>query len=127
MATTSQVETVGAGADKAKIAAAVALVLAGFVAYFVLSAQASYVRWGALLAGFVAGVALFLFSGAGKAFIAFCQDAVRELRKVVWPTQKETLQTTLFVFVFVFLMSLFLWMVDKGVEWVLYSLLLGWR
>ena len=51
----------------------------------------------------------------------------REMRKVVWPTRKETLQTTFFVFVFASLMSLFLWLVDKGLEWVLYSLLLGWR
>ena len=124
---TSQSETVSAGADRVKVAASVMLVLAGFSAYFILSAWAGYVRWGALFAGLVAGAVSFLFSGSGKAFGVFVQDALRELRKVVWPTQKETLQTTLFVFVFVLLMSIFLWLADKGLEWVLYSLILGWR
>ena len=124
---TSQVETVGAGADKAKVAVALALALAGFAAYFVLSAQPSYVRWSALVAGLVAGTVLFLFSGGGRALLSFARESERELRKVVWPTRKETMQTTLFVFVFVLIMSLFLWLVDKGLEWVLYSLVLGWR
>ena len=124
---TSQVETVGAGADKAKVAIALALVLAGFASYFILSSQSSYIRWGVLLVGVLAGVAVFMLSGAGRALLSFAQDSEREMRKVVWPTRKETLQTTFFVFVFASLMSLFLWLVDKGLEWVLYSLLLGWR
>ena len=124
---TSQVETVGASADKAKLAVALALVLAGFGAYFILSSQSSYIRWGVLLAAVFAGIAVFMLSGAGRALLSFAQDSEREMRKVVWPTRKETLQTTFFVFVFASLMSLFLWLVDKGLEWVLYSLLLGWR
>ncbi len=124
---TSQVETVGSGADKAKVALALALVLAGFVGYFILSSQSGYIRWGALTAGLLAGVAVFMLSGAGRSLWVFTQDAEREMRKVVWPTRKETMQTTLFVFAFASLLSLFLWLVDKGLEWVLYSLLLGWR
>ena len=124
---TSQVETVGASADKAKVAVALALVLAGFGAYFILSSQSSYIRWGVLLAAVFAGIAVFMLSGAGRGLLSFAQDSEREMRKVVWPTRKETLQTTFFVFVFASLMSLFLWLVDKGLEWVLYSLLLGWR
>ena len=59
--------------------------------------------------------------------LEFFRQVKTEASKVVWPTRKETLQTTFFVFVFASLMSLFLWLVDKGLEWVLYSLLLGWR
>ena len=114
---TSQIETVSSGADKAKIGAALLLALAGFVAYFLLSSQAGYIRW----------AALFMSSAAGKGFWAFVQDSERELRKVVWPTRKETWQISLFVCAFAVLMSLFLWLVDKGLEWVLYSLILGWR
>ena len=124
---TSQIETVSSGADKAKIGAALLLALAGFVAYFLLSSQAGYIRWAALLAGLLAGAALFMFSAAGKGFWAFVQDSERELRKVVWPTRQETWQISLFVCAFAVLMSLFLWLVDKGLEWVLYSLILGWR
>lgn len=127
MATSSQVETIGGGADKIKIGASLLLVLLGFVAYFALASQSPYVRWLALFAGVLAGAVLFMFSGAGKTFWAFVLDSERELRKVVWPTRKETWQISLFVGVFAVLMSLFLWLADKGLEWVLYSLILGWR
>ena len=48
---TSQVETVGSGADKLKLAAAVVLLLAGLVAFYWLSKQGALVQWGALIAG----------------------------------------------------------------------------
>ena len=124
---TSQVETVNSGADKIKLGAALLLVLAGFVAYFVLSSQAAYVRWIALAVGVLSGAALFMFSAFGQGFWAFVLDSERELRKVVWPSRKEVVQISLCVFGFAVLMSLFLWLVDKGLEWVLYSLILGWR
>ena len=124
---TSQVETVNTGADKARLAVAALLVVAGFVAYFLLGARGAYAQWGAPLVGVLAGVAIFMTSGAGRALWGFGQDSVREMRKVVWPTRKEATQTTLFVFAFAVTMSLFLWLVDKLLEWVLYSLVLGWR
>jgi preprotein translocase subunit SecE len=46
---------------------------------------------------------------------------------VVWPSRKETLQTTGIVFAFVVIMAIFLFLVDKGLEWMLYDLLLGWK
>ena len=52
---------------------------------------------------------------------------VRETRKVVWPTRPEAVQMTGYVFVFVFVMALFLWLTDKTLEWVIFSVLLGWR
>jgi preprotein translocase subunit SecE len=55
------------------------------------------------------------------------RDAYHEVRKVVWPSRKETGQATLMVFVFVLLMAIFLWMVDKLAEWGVFSLILGWR
>jgi preprotein translocase subunit SecE len=45
----------------------------------------------------------------------------------VWPSRKETIQMTLAVFAFVLVMAIFLWVVDKTLEWVLYDLVLGWR
>jgi preprotein translocase subunit SecE len=45
----------------------------------------------------------------------------------VWPTRKETIQTTGIVFLFVVVMAIFLFLVDKTVEWVLYDLLLRWK
>ena len=50
-----------------------------------------------------------------------------EAKKVVWPTRKETTQTTGAVFAFVVIMALFLYLTDRSLEWVLYDLVLGWR
>ena len=124
---TSQVDTVTTGADKTKLAISALLIVAGFVAYFLLSAQGSIAQWAALLVGVAAGVALYFQTGSGRSLIGFGRDSVRELRKVVWPTRKETTQTTLFVFAFVVIMAMFLWVVDKLLEWILYGIVLGWR
>ena len=50
-----------------------------------------------------------------------------EVKKVVWPTRKEALQMTGYVFAFVVVMALFLWLTDKTLEWLLYDLILGWK
>jgi preprotein translocase subunit SecE len=124
---TSEVQTVNTGADKAKLALAVALLLGGFVAFYLLASQGSIVQWIALLAGVVAAVVVFAVSESGKQLIAFGRDAWRETKKVVWPARKEAIQMTAYVFAFVFVMALFLWLTDKTIEWVFYDLILGWR
>ena len=124
---TSQVETVSTGADKAKLAAAVALVIAAIAAFYLLSKQGAVAQWGALVVCLVAAVVVFFLSESGRQLIAFGRDAWREVGKVVWPTRKESLQITAYVFVFVLVMAVFLWLTDKGLEWVFYDLLLGWR
>ncbi len=127
MSTQPQVETVSTGADKAKLAGAVLLLLASIVAFYYLGKQDLWVRVGALLALMVAAVALFFTSESGKQLIAFGRDAVRETKKVVWPTRKEATQMTGYVFAFVFAMALYMWLVDKSLEWVIFDLVLGWR
>ena len=124
---TSQVQTVVSPLDKAKVAGAVVLVVAALVAFYLLSAQGALVQWAALLVGLAAAVAVFLASEPGKELVAFGRDAWREVRKVVWPSRKEAGQMTLYVFGFVVVMALFLWLTDKTLEWVMYSLILGWR
>lgn len=121
------VETVNTGTDKAKWAIAALLVVGGIAAYYFLASQGGLVRVAAMLALFAAGIAMFFTSFAGKELIAFGRDAYREVRKVVWPSRKETMQTTAFVFAFVVVMALFLWLTDKSLEYVLYDLILGWR
>ena len=66
--------------------------------------------------------ATFFTSEPGKQLIAYGQDSIREVKKVVWPTRKEALQMTGYVFAFVVVMALFLWLTDKTLEWVLYDL-----
>lgn len=127
MANPQPVETVSTGADKAKLAVAGVLVISAVVAFYVLARQDMWMRVAALVVLLIAAVATFFTSEVGKQLIAYGNDSVREVRKVVWPTRKEALQMTGYVFAFVFVMALFLWMTDKTLEWVLYDLILGWK
>lgn len=123
----SQVETVSTNADKAKLGLAVALVLASLAGFYLLAKQGQVAQWGALIAGLVAAVVVFMSSELGRQFVAFGRDSWREVKKVVWPARKETIQMTAYVFGFVVVMALFLWLTDKTLEWVFYDLLLGWK
>jgi len=124
---TANVETVNTSADKLKLAAAAALVLAALVAYYLLGQQGALIQWAALLVCLVGGVVVFLTSLQGRQLIGFGRDAWREVQKVVWPTRKESMQMTAYVFGFVVIMALFLWFTDKTLEWVFYDLILGWK
>lgn len=123
----TQVETVSTGADKARLAVAGLLVIAALAAFYLLGSQGALAQWGGLIVGLGLAVVVFFTSESGKRLIAFGRDAWREVKKVVWPTRKETLQTTGFVFAFAVVMALFLWLTDKTLEWALYDLILGWR
>jgi preprotein translocase subunit SecE len=125
--TSPPVETITSGADKAKLAAAAALVVAAVVAFYALGQQDLWLRVVALLVLMIVAVATFFTSEPGKQLIAYGQDSIREVKKVVWPTRKEALQMTGYVFAFVVVMALFLWLTDKTLEWVLYDLVLGWK
>jgi len=113
--------------DKVMLVAAVLALLAGIVAFHQLADASVWARAGALIAGIVVAIVVALLSQSGRRFIVFAQHAVDETRKVVWPTRKETIQTTLIVFAFVLVMAIFLWFADKVLEWVLYDLILGWK
>jgi preprotein translocase subunit SecE len=127
MATNTQVETVSTGADKAKLAAAVVLLVAAVTVYYLLGKQDLWLRVLALLLLLVGAVAMFFTSESGRQLIAFGRDSVRETRKVVWPARKEAMQMTGYVFAFAIAMALFLFLTDKTLEWVLYDLVLGWK
>lgn len=124
---TTQVETVSTGADKAKIGFAAVLVVAAIAGFYLLGNEGPVAQWGVLVIGLVAAAAVFLISEPGKQLIAFGKDAWKEVRKVVWPTRKESIQITVYVFAFVVVMAIFLWLTDKTLEWVFYDLLLGWK
>jgi preprotein translocase subunit SecE len=125
--TSPSVETVTTGADKAKLAVSGLLVVGAVVAYYMLGQQDLWLRIVALIGLLIVAVAMFFTSEPGKQLIAYGQDSIREVRKVVWPTRKEALQMTFYVFAFVVVMALFLWLTDKTLEWVLYDLILGWK
>jgi preprotein translocase subunit SecE len=113
--------------DKVKLAIAVALVAAGIWGYYLLGDSPAVLKLLAVVAGIAAGAAVAWTSAPGKEFFIFARESQAEAKKVVWPTRKETTQTTLAVFAFVVVMALFLWVTDKTLEWVLYDLILGWK
>ena len=122
-----QIETVGTGADKAKLAVSALLVIAGMVGFYMFAKQGAIAQWGALLVAVVLAAVVFVSSESGKELLAFGRDAWREAKKVVWPSRKEAMQMTAYVFAFVVVMAIFLWLTDKTVEWAIFDLLLGWR
>jgi preprotein translocase subunit SecE len=106
---------------------AVAIVIVALVLYYTLIDQGYWVRLGALLGGIALAVIVMALSADGRRFIAYSKESWLEVKKVVWPTRKESTQMTLVVFGFVVIMALFLWLVDKLVEWLVFSIFLGWK
>jgi preprotein translocase subunit SecE len=113
--------------DRIKIAVAALLLVAGIAGFYYFSALPTVARVGMVLVGIAAGVAVGWFSAPGRQFAAFARDAIDEVKKMVWPTRKESFQIAAVVFAFVVVMAAFLWIVDKGIQLVLYDLILGWR
>ena len=114
-------------ADKIKLAISLLLVGFGIWGYYRLGESALVLRVLAVVAGIGAAGALAWFTAPGREFVAFAGEAQIEVKKVVWPNRKETIQTTAMVFAFVVVMAVFLWISDKTLEWVLYDLILGWK
>ncbi|HZS81058.1 MAG TPA: preprotein translocase subunit SecE [Herbaspirillum sp.] len=121
------VQTVSNSNDKLKIVLAIVAILAGVVSFFVLSGQSTVVRALALVAGLLVAVGFAWTSTQGRSFVGFAKESVRETKKVVWPTRKEAMQITAIVFAFVLVMAIFLWGVDKLLEFLLYDVILGWK
>jgi preprotein translocase subunit SecE len=114
-------------ADKIKFLLALLLVVAGIAGFYLLSEHVMVLRVVSVLAGLAAGVAVAWFTAPGQRFFEFGRDAVAETKKVVWPSRRETMQTTAIVFGFVLIMAVMLWFTDKTLEWLIYDLILGWK
>jgi preprotein translocase subunit SecE len=111
-------------AERIKWVVAALIAVGGVVAfYWLVDRQPFVVRLLALLGGFVVAGVVMWFTETGRTFVAFSRESWEEAKRVVWPTRKETLQTTGVVFVFVFVMALFLWLVDTGLLWMTQKLL----
>jgi preprotein translocase subunit SecE len=114
-------------ADRLKLAVAAVLVLAGIGGFYQLSSSAAVLRLASVLAGVLAGAAVAWFTAPGQQLFVFSREAITETKKVVWPTRKESFQTTAAVFAFIVVMAIFLWISDKTLEYMLYDLVLGWK
>ncbi len=113
--------------DKIKLVIAVTLAALGVWGYYWLGEGDVLLRVLSVFGGLLAGCAVAWFTAPGRQFVAFAREAIVEAKKVVWPTRKETVQTTAAVFAFAVAMAVFLWISDKGLEWVLYDVILGWK
>lgn len=121
------VQTVSTSNDKIKVALAVVVAIAGVIGFYYLSDKPALVRAGALVAGLAFAVLILWTSSTGREFLNFAKEAVRETKKVVWPTRREAAQITGIVFAFVLVMAIFLWGTDKTLEFLLYDVILGIR
>jgi len=115
----TKVETESSRFDSLKLGIAVALLAAAIVAFYRFDNQLLVLRVLGLLA--VAGISVFIGaqSRTGKNIIGFIKGAQTEVRKVVWPTRAETVQTTLAVVLMVFLVGIFLWLLDMILLWAI--------
>jgi len=114
-------------ADKLKFFLALVLLIGGVAGFYYFDDQPMVLRILAVLAGVVLGGAVAWFSNPGQRFVVFGRESIAEAKKVVWPSRRETIQTTGVVFAFVLVMAIVLWTADKSLEWVLYDLILGWK
>ena len=105
-------------AERIKIAIAALIAVGGLVAFYWLGEQPLVARIGALLGLWGVAIVLMWFTETGRTFAAFSRESWEEAKRVVWPSRKETVQTTLVVFAFVFIMALFLWVVDASLLWL---------
>jgi len=105
----------------------IALVLVSLIGYYGLATQPMMIRLGVLFGGIAIAVGLVAITPSGKRFLAYAKDSVTEVKKVVWPSRKESTQMTLIVFAFVVVMAIFLWSADKIIEWLIFAVFLGWK
>ena len=126
MAAQHKVEDVTSGGDRVKLILAILVVVAGVVGFYLLRDQALIFRVLSVIGGLVLGGLIAWTSTQGRRLLAFLRESWQETRRVVWPTTKETWSVTLYVFLFVVVMAIFLWLVDSGLQFVLYDLVLGW-
>jgi preprotein translocase subunit SecE len=109
--------------DKIKLVLSMLLIAAGIAGFYLLADEALVVRILIVVAGVVAAAVLFKMTPLGKQAFDFFGDSIAEAKRVVWPTRKETIQTTMVVFFLVVVMATFMWIVDIGfsqmIQWVL--------
>jgi preprotein translocase subunit SecE len=104
-------------ADKIKLGLAGLLVVAGIAGFYLLKDNAAILRVASVLAGLVAAALVAWMTAPGREFFVYAQESVAETKKVVWPSRKETVQTTGMVLAFVLVMAIFLWIVDALLVW----------
>lgn len=124
----TSIVTVTSITDRLKLGLSVLVIIAGIVGYSVFESKLPMVaRIAIFIASLVLAGLIAWSSEPGRRTIAFAHESYNEVKRVTWPTRKETVQMTGIVFAFVTITGLFLWILDKLVEWLLFGVLLGWK
>ncbi|TVQ91477.1 MAG: preprotein translocase subunit SecE [Chromatiaceae bacterium] len=109
----TRAETGPAGRDTAKLVTSAVLLAIGIWAFYLFENYSLLLRVIGLLAIAGGAAALALTTEQGRRVWSFIMDARMEVRKVVWPSRQETIQTTLIVIAMVFLVAVVLWLFDS--------------
>ena len=110
-------------ADKIKLLVAVLLIAAGIAGFYYFAEQALLYRVLGLLVVIAVSVFVALQTQMGMDAWSFGRSAILEVRKAVWPSRQETVQTTLLVMVMVIIMGLMLWLFDMFLGWAIKMLI----
>lgn len=105
--------------DKFILTIATLPIIASIGVFYYYANESLLLRVIGILVAFAVSVVIALQSAPGKTAWVFLGDARTEIRKVVWPTRKETVQTTMFVLVAVFIMGICLWLLDMFLRWAI--------
>jgi len=103
--------------DSIKLVLAVLVTVAGIAGFYYFGNESLLLRVVSLLIAMAVAVALVMMTAMGQDFWGFVQGSQVELRKIIWPTKKETMQTTLIVMVMVLSVGILLWMFDGLLLW----------
>ncbi len=114
----------GKATDAGLLTLAALIVVAGVAAYYLLPQLAPVVRTLMVLGGIVVACGVAWFTAPGRGVRSFLRETQFEMRKVVWPTRQETLQTTLIVIVVVVILSIILGLIDIFLKWAILDHLL---
>jgi preprotein translocase subunit SecE len=110
----TKAETDTAALDTVKLAVALVILLGALVAFYYYGEVSKLVRVVGLIAAVGVAAAIAVQTDKGRGIASFVKDSQTEVRKVVWPTRQETVQTTLVVMVVVVIIAIFLWILDMA-------------
>ncbi|MEY8239084.1 MAG: preprotein translocase subunit SecE [Cycloclasticus sp.] len=105
--------------DVVKLGLSILVLVAGVAGFYFFGEYSLLLRVIALLVVLSMSLALVYTTNLGQSFWQFAQGSTVELRKIVWPTKKETMQTTLIVVVMVLFVGILLWMFDGLLMWAI--------
>lgn len=111
--------------NKLKLFGALFILVGGLAAFYMLETPSQLLRVSLLIASLVVAAAVALMSTHGQQAWEFAKGARGEIRKIVWPTRRDTVTSTLIVIVMVIIIGLFLWMLDTISFWLIYDMLLN--